>query len=192
MMKSTSSTKGNTLAIVSTASALEALAQPSLSDQEAMQLVHDMWCHPGNDKMEQIFKARRGRGFPGGFITKLQISLCHLRCVEAHTLLSPFQPCKSGRRPACQSGCRQASASSSHVEKTQQRARDAKAGLCEYSDQAVAVPRMSAYFRERTGSGKSNHRFTDVPALLIIIRLQQSQLNVCTSARRSLYCSTSD
>jgi hypothetical protein len=24
-----------------------------------MQLVHDMWCHPGNDKMEQIFKARR-------------------------------------------------------------------------------------------------------------------------------------
>jgi len=31
---------------VPTAAALEALAQPSLPDQEAMQLVHDMWCHP--------------------------------------------------------------------------------------------------------------------------------------------------
>jgi hypothetical protein len=56
----TSPVKRNTLALVPTAAALEALAQPSLPDQEAMQLVHDMWCHPGNDKMEQIFKARRG------------------------------------------------------------------------------------------------------------------------------------
>ena len=38
----TSTTKGNTLALVPTAAALEALAQPSLPDQEAMQLVHDM------------------------------------------------------------------------------------------------------------------------------------------------------
>jgi len=84
-MKSTSSTKGNTLAIVSTASALEALAQPSLSDQEAMQLVHDMWCHPGNDKMEQIFKARRGRGFPGGFITKRRKFHCATCAVSKRT-----------------------------------------------------------------------------------------------------------
>ena len=53
-----------------------ALAQPSLPDQEAMQLVHDMWCHPGNDKMEQIYKAKRGRGFPRGFITQLRKFHC--------------------------------------------------------------------------------------------------------------------
>jgi hypothetical protein len=45
----TSPTKRNALALVPTAAALEALAQPSFPDQEAMQLVHDMWCHPGND-----------------------------------------------------------------------------------------------------------------------------------------------
>ena len=68
----TSPTKRNTLALVPTAAALQALAQqPSLPDQEAMQLVHDMWCHPCNDKMEQIFKARRGRGFPRGFISMI-------------------------------------------------------------------------------------------------------------------------
>ena len=77
-----------------TAAALEALAQPSLPDQEAMQLVHDMWCHPGNDKMEQIFvtlclceifKARRGRGFPRGFITKLRKFHCATCAVSKHT-----------------------------------------------------------------------------------------------------------
>jgi len=57
----TSPVNRNTLALVPTAAALEALAKPSLPDQEAMQLVHDMWCHPGNDKKEQIFKARRWR-----------------------------------------------------------------------------------------------------------------------------------
>ncbi len=53
-------TKRNTLALVPTAAALEALAQPSLPDQGAMQLVHDIWCHPGNDKMEQIYKGSGG------------------------------------------------------------------------------------------------------------------------------------
>jgi hypothetical protein len=48
----TSPTKTNTLALVPTAAALEALAQPSPPDQEAMQFVHDMWCHPGNDNDE--------------------------------------------------------------------------------------------------------------------------------------------
>ena len=38
----TSPVNRNTLALVPTAAALEALAQPSLPDQEAMQLVHDM------------------------------------------------------------------------------------------------------------------------------------------------------
>ncbi len=38
----TSPTKRNTLALVPTAADLEALAQPSLPDQEAIQLVHDM------------------------------------------------------------------------------------------------------------------------------------------------------
>jgi len=41
----TSPVNRNTLALVPPAVALEALAQPSLPDQEAMQLVHDMWCH---------------------------------------------------------------------------------------------------------------------------------------------------
>jgi hypothetical protein len=39
----TSPIKRNTLALVPTATALETLAQRSLPDQEAMQLVHDMW-----------------------------------------------------------------------------------------------------------------------------------------------------
>jgi hypothetical protein len=108
----TSPTKRNTLAFVPTAAA--ALAQLSLPDQEAMQLVYDICCHPGNDKMEQIYKARRGRGFPRGFISYYsasQVSLCHLRGVEAHTTLSTFQTRQSGRR--------QASDAISHVANTQ-------------------------------------------------------------------------
>jgi hypothetical protein len=46
----TTPTKRNTLVLVPTAAALETLAQPSLPDQEAMQPVHDMWCHPGNER----------------------------------------------------------------------------------------------------------------------------------------------
>jgi hypothetical protein len=81
----TSPIKRNTLALVPTATALEALAQRSLPDQEAMQLVHDMWCHPGNDKMEQIYKARRGRGFPRGFITQLRKFHCATCAVSKRT-----------------------------------------------------------------------------------------------------------
>jgi hypothetical protein len=81
----TSPIKTNTLALVPTAAALEALAQPSLPDQEAMQLVHDMWCHPGNDKMEQIYKARRGKGFPRGFITQLRKFNCATCAVSKRT-----------------------------------------------------------------------------------------------------------
>jgi hypothetical protein len=51
----TSPVNRNTLALVPTAAALEALGQPSLPDQEAMQLVRDMWLHPGNDKMASNF-----------------------------------------------------------------------------------------------------------------------------------------
>jgi hypothetical protein len=84
----TSPTKTNALALVPTTAALEALAQPSLPDQEAIQIVHDMWGHPGNDKMEQIYKARQGRGFPRGSITQLRkfhcatcaVSKCTRRC----------------------------------------------------------------------------------------------------------------
>jgi hypothetical protein len=47
-------TASKTSAFVPTAAALEALAQPPLPDLEAMQLVHDIWCHSGNDKLEQI------------------------------------------------------------------------------------------------------------------------------------------
>ena len=80
-----SPTQRNTLALVPAAAALEALAQPSLPDQDAIQLVHDMWCHPGNDKMEQIYKARRGRGFPRGFITQLRKFHCATCAVSKRT-----------------------------------------------------------------------------------------------------------
>jgi hypothetical protein len=40
----TSPTNRNTLTLVPTAEALEAMAQLSLPGQDAMQLVHDMWC----------------------------------------------------------------------------------------------------------------------------------------------------
>ena len=80
----TSPVNRNTLALVPPAVDLEALAQPSLPDQEARQLVHDMWCHPGND-MEQIFKALRGRGFPRGFITKLRKFHCATCAVSKRT-----------------------------------------------------------------------------------------------------------
>jgi hypothetical protein len=50
-----------------------------------MQLVHDMWCHPGNDKMEQICKARRGRGFPRGFISQLRQFHCATCAVSKRT-----------------------------------------------------------------------------------------------------------
>ncbi len=80
-----SPTQRNTLALVPAAAALEALAQPSLPDQDAIQLVHDMWCHPGNDKMEQIYKARRGRGFPRGFITQLRNFNCATCAVSKRT-----------------------------------------------------------------------------------------------------------
>jgi hypothetical protein len=81
----TSPVNRNTLALMPTAAALEALVQPSLPDQEAMQLVHDMWCHPGNDEMEQIFKARRGSGFPRVFITKLRKFHCAICAVSKRT-----------------------------------------------------------------------------------------------------------
>jgi hypothetical protein len=72
----TSPATTNTLALVPAAAALESLAQPSLPDQEAIQLVHDMWRHPDNDKMEQIYKSKRGRRFQRGFITQLRKFLC--------------------------------------------------------------------------------------------------------------------
>jgi hypothetical protein len=49
-------TESKTSAFVPTAPALEALVQPSLPDLEAMQWVHDIWCHPGNDQLKQIYQ----------------------------------------------------------------------------------------------------------------------------------------
>jgi hypothetical protein len=91
--------------------ALEALAQPSLPDQKAMQLVKDTWCHPDNNKMEQTYKARRERSFSRGFITQLRKFHCATRGVEAQTTLPPLQTRKSGHRYARDA--------SSHVVNTQ-------------------------------------------------------------------------
>ena len=78
-------TASTPVAFVPTAAALNALAQPSLPDAEAMQLVHDIWCHPGNDKLEQIYKARRGKGFPRGFTTRLRKFQCTTCAVSKRT-----------------------------------------------------------------------------------------------------------
>ena len=59
-----------TSSFVPTAAALKTLAQSSLPDLEVM-FVHDIWCHPDNEKLDQIYKARRGKGFPTGFLTHL-------------------------------------------------------------------------------------------------------------------------
>ena len=72
-------------AYVPTAAVLKSLAQPSVPDAEAMQLVHDIWCHPSNDKLEQIYKARRGKGFPRGFTTQLRKFKCTTCAVSKRT-----------------------------------------------------------------------------------------------------------
>ena len=50
-----------------------------------MQLVNETWCQPGNDKLEQIYKARRGKGFPKGFITQLRKFKCATCAVSKRT-----------------------------------------------------------------------------------------------------------
>jgi hypothetical protein len=81
-------TASKTSAFVPTAAALKALAQPSIPDLEAMQLVHDIWCHSGNDKLEQTYKARRGKGFPKGFMTQLRKFKCATCAVSKRCVVS--------------------------------------------------------------------------------------------------------
>ena len=131
------------------------LAQPSLPDQEAMQLVHDMWCHPGNDRMEQIFKARRGSGFPRGFITKLckfHYTTCAVSKRSRRYRRSKRVKVAAAKRFKVVAAKR---APQAHTLRKRTSEQEAQKQDSWYSYQAVGVPRMSAYFRDCTGSGKS-------------------------------------
>ena len=50
-----------------------------------MKLVHDIWCHPGEDKLVKICNARQGRGFPRGFVTQLRRFKCATCAVSKRT-----------------------------------------------------------------------------------------------------------
>jgi hypothetical protein len=129
-----------------------------------MQLVHDMWCHPGNDKMEQIFKARRGRGFPRGFITKLRNFHCATCTVSKRT--RRYRRSKRAKVAAAKRVKVAAAKRAPQAHTLRKRTSEQEAQKQDwYSYQAVAVPRMSAYFRQRTGSGKSSHRFLPLSQL---------------------------
>jgi hypothetical protein len=152
------------------AAALEALAQPSLPDQEAMQLVHDMWCHPGNDKMEQIYKARRGTGFPRGFITQLRKYHCATCAVSKRTRRyrrSKRVNVAAAKRATQARTLRTRKPSADVVLNDSKNAEHAGAQEAQKQDyyQTVDVPRMSAYFRERTRTGKSFERFIPLSQL---------------------------
>ena len=63
-------TASKTSAFVPTATALEALAQPSLPDLEAMQSVHEICAIRAMTSWSKSTRQRRGKGFPKGFITQ--------------------------------------------------------------------------------------------------------------------------
>jgi hypothetical protein len=185
-----SPTKRNTLALVPTAAALEALAQPSLQDQEAMQLVHDMWCHPGNDEMEQIYKARQGRGFPRGFITQLRKFHCATCAVSKRT--QRYQRSKRFKVAAAKRATQ-----AKDVESTEpKQVYSGKLGFvsertikdiiiiarCEHANHALMQISMTPKRISRVGSAQGLASHTDVPALLIISSRQQSRQDVCSSA----------
>ena len=67
------------------ATALAALEQPGLPADDEMQLAHDIWCHPGNDKFRQIYKAMHGKGFSRGFLQKLSKFQCATCAVSKRT-----------------------------------------------------------------------------------------------------------
>ena len=100
----------------------------------------------------------------GFFITKLRKFHCATCAVSKHTRLyrrSKRVKVAAAKRVKVAAAKR---APQAHTAQTHKRIGGLKARLW-YSYQAVAVPRMSAYFRERTGSGKSSHRFLPLSQL---------------------------
>jgi hypothetical protein len=138
-----------------------------------MQLVHDMWCHPGNDKMEQIYKARRGRGFPRGFITQLRKFHCSTCAVSKRTRCyrrSTHVKVAAAKRVTQTRTLRTRKPSADVVLNDSKNAEHAGAQEAQKQDfwygyQTVDVPRMSAFFRERTRTSKSFERFIPISQL---------------------------
>jgi hypothetical protein len=114
--------------------------------------------------MEQIFKARRGRGFPRGFITKLRKFHCATCAVSKRT--RHYRRSKRVKVAAAKRVKVAAAKRAPHAHTLRKRTSEQEAQKQDwYCYQAVVVPRMSAYFRERTGSGKSSHRFLPLSQL---------------------------
>jgi hypothetical protein len=108
----TSPTNRNTLALVPTAAALEALAQPFSSRPRSHASCPQHVVPPWQRQNGANLQGEAGERLPERLHhSASQISLCHLRGVGAHTTLSTFQARQSGRR--------QASDASSHVANTQ-------------------------------------------------------------------------
>ena len=54
------------------------VAQVITLDEQAVQALHDKWCHPCESKMTQIVKFYKGKGFPTGFMTALRKFHCRI------------------------------------------------------------------------------------------------------------------
>ena len=118
-----------------------------------MHLVHDMWGRPGNDKMEQIYKARRARGFPRGFITQLRKFHCATCTVWKRTRRyrrSKRVKVAAAKRATQARTLRTCKPSADVVLNDSKNAEHAGEEEAQKQDsygyQAVDVPRMSAYF----------------------------------------------
>jgi len=151
-----------------------------------MQLVHDMWCHPGNDKMEQIFKARRGRGFPRGFITKLRKFHCATCAVSKRT--RRYRRSKRVKVAAAKHVKVAAAKRAPQAHTLRKRTSEQEA---QKQDSGTAIKQLPCQGCQRIFESAQVWQVisqipTAVPALLIIICLQQSRLNVCSSAPKPL------
>ena len=61
------------------------LSPENLPTDQTIQLVHDIWCHPGTTKLTHICKTRRGRGFPRDFLARLRNFKCTTCAVAKRT-----------------------------------------------------------------------------------------------------------
>ena len=62
---------------VKTYNVFDALHSPDLPSQEAVQMAHDIACHPSNAQLAHNCKVRHGKGFPQGFTR----ALANFKCV---------------------------------------------------------------------------------------------------------------
>jgi len=176
----TSPVNRNTLALVPTAAALEALAQPSLPDQESTTcgaiLATTRWSKSSRHGVGDASREASLVSF-ANFIVPLA------RCRSAHVAIAvPSvskwpQPSESKWPPPSERSkltrCKTAPANRRRKSKT----------LVQLSSSCRAKD-VSVFSGAHRVWQVISQIPTAVPALLIIIRLQQSRLNVCTCARR--------